>query len=171
MMVRRTDGQDTKKVILSFMDYLFDQSPYLVFEKPNHSKTISLKRGYRSETRTTGDNRKKSLNWEFKLITPSQTEILNNVNMWVMKNGVSEIPTNTEEWSIVVHKYMDDFIQRYLITEQPQTSKDWNYSLGYRQSKDRTDSKVHFFMSFVQPSQIELQVLINNWFNSLSETD
>jgi hypothetical protein len=166
-MVSRNVGNEITKVLMSFVDYLFQKTPYQIYEKPKYSKSVNLKEGYRLETRTLGEDRKKSINWEFKLITPSRTEIENSVSTWILKNGLTELPTGTEDWSKVVQDFMDDFIQTYLIMERPHVSKDSNYSLGYRPSTERVDSKVNFFLKFVQPSRDELVGEVDNWLKRI----
>jgi len=122
-MKKRGSGSNIPDVLMSFMDYLFQKSPYLIFHPPEHTKTNNLKSGYRPETKIKRKEPRKSLNWKLILITPSRKEIEGFVNNWVFVTPELEVPTNKEQWKELVEKYMDYFNSYFLITEQPQTSK------------------------------------------------
>lgn len=155
-------------VLHSFVDNFIEKSHYLVFDKPLYSQSVNLKSGYRPDSRSTGSDRRKSLNWNFQFISPSKTEMDGYIKRWVTVKGSNVEPQKPEEWNQLLVRFMDDFIQEYLITEQPQINKGKSYFLGYRPSKDRSDSKVNFHIKFVQPSRDELEYYIKNWIQSIN---
>ncbi len=163
MTINRADKNDIHEVLMSFVDHLFEQSHYFIFEKPKHSKTVNLSKGYRSESRSVGSDRKKAINYVFQLISPSRSEIELYVKNWVTVKLISEIPDSKDSWSTLATELMDDFILEYLVTEAPQTSKDGSYFLGYRANEKREESKVNFFLKFLQPNKSEIELVIQNW--------
>jgi len=164
-MVKRIDANEISGVVISFVDYLFENSHYLIFEKPVHGRTINFKRGYRPQTKNIGSDRRKSLNWGIQMITPSKPEIENYVKEWVAKQIFKQAPDNQEKWNSLILAFLDDFVKVHLITESPQTDRSMNYYLDYRPTAEKLDARVFFSIRFLQPNKIELERIVREWFS------
>ncbi len=159
-------NSDVHDILQLFMDDLVTKSIYLVFEKPTRSKTINLSDEYRPESKSVGSDRRKSVNWVFQLFTPSHSEVTDYIKGWTLKIDSDDIPSNPDEWKVLILQFFDNFVQDYFITERPLVNKDDTYHLGYRPSKKRVETKLNFFMKSVQPSRDEIEVYIDQWLGS-----
>ncbi len=164
-MVKRIDVSEISDVVMSFVDYLFENSHYLIFEKPVHGRTINFKRGYRPQTKNIGNDRRKSLNWGIQMITPSRAEIEIYVKGWVAKQIFEATPGNQEKWNALILDFLDEFVKDYLITESPQTDRSTNYYLDYRPTTEKLDGRVFFSIRFLQPNKVELERVVRGWFD------
>ncbi len=161
--------------LMSFVDFLFVQSNYLIFEKPLHKKGVKWKRGYRRESNRTDEKRAHSVNLHFPLVTPSRSEMEEYVLSWASEGGnsglISDLNGSPKDarsevlarWNSTIMKFIDDFVKRYLITMRQTGQNNGRVQMGYRPHEDMEETRISMFVSFQTASKIELTAVVDEW--------
>ena len=164
--------------IMSFMDYLFGNSNYIIFEKPQYRKRVHWESGYRVGSNREGDKRSHTVNLHLPLIRPSKDEIENFVLRWAEddENSISLDDLNSvvgdrkdevfARWHSMVMLFMDKFVQHHLVTARQSGNSNGTIQMGYRQHEDMENTRISMFVSFQVASKKELSAVAMGWVNS-----
>ncbi len=164
MVLSKADNEKIIDELISFSDYLFGKSPYIIFELADFSKTVSRNRqGYRHHASTIGTARSKLVNFKIILITPSRVEMLKNIKDWAKDRKNQSPPIDRKSRKDLIMSYMDEFVQNYHVVESLGNEKDGGFSLGYRPTKERKEGTVKFQLDFIQPSREEIELTVDSW--------
>jgi hypothetical protein len=161
--------------IMSFMEFLIENSNYIIFEKPAHKKRVKWESGYRDSSNRVGDNRAHTVNLHFPLVRPSESEVENYVLEWAKddenSNSLNDlngmVGSSKDEvlarWSSLIMKFMDKFVQNYLITMRQSGNNNGKVQMGYRQHEAKDETRVSMFVSFQVASKRELTAIADVW--------
>jgi len=150
--------------ITSFLDELIGNSIYTVYETPTVKKWNSPhKGGYRPQTKHTGDDRSKSINWIFRTYQPSKEEIESRVSNFTVLHDLERMDMGKDIVQSTLLDFMDEFVQDYCLLTKTEMKITDRMFKGYRPSSDKEEGKVSMYFKFLQPSRDEIESMISLW--------
>ncbi len=148
-------------LIISFLDYLVEESGYYVTEKATVRRSDKRASGYRAQTKSVGDSRLKAISWSFQLIQVSRDELVEYVDDYVFEIDNHILNIEKDDYAQVLITFLDKFIYSYLVFERADTRQNVSIIDGYRseldKSKAREESKFEMRFATVQPSRTEFE--------------